>query len=141
MKTVLIRRFRYLKEEILGNLIVFDASGRVLFECKTLELAYKDNQTGVSCVPVGEYDLQFEYSPKFKRHIWELKNVPGRSEAKIHVANFYRQLQGCIAVGDMHVKIDADEYPDVRNSGNTLDRFHAALADDTIARIQILGKA
>jgi hypothetical protein len=50
---------------------------------------------------------------------------------------FYRQLNGCIAVGDMHTKIDSDTYPDVRNSRNTLSRMHQALQPFTNETLHI----
>jgi hypothetical protein len=73
--------------------------------------------------------------------LWELKDVPGRSECKIHTANFYRQLNGCIALGTKHTKIDADEFPDVADSSRTLKRFHAAMQPATEAYIRIIGEA
>lgn len=60
-------------------------------------------------------------------NLWELKGVPGRSECKFHTSNFYRQLNGCIALGDMHLDIDGDGYRDVRNSAKTVERFNEIL--------------
>lgn len=144
MKKILVYRNNYLGPEILGHLMVFEDSAiggsKLIFECKTLELEWKNNAKNVSCVPAGFYNIEFEHSPKFKRKLWELKGVPGRSEAKIHVANFYTQIQGCIAVGDMHTNINSDGIPDVRNSTNTLKRFHDAMGGDQKATIRIVGK-
>ncbi len=64
----------------------------------SLELGWNDNKTGVSCVPAGTYKMKFEYSPAFKRDLWELKNVPKRSETKVHPANQTSELKGCIAI-------------------------------------------
>ncbi len=138
MKTILLYRNVYLKQEILGNLFIFDGS-KLLFRCKTIELAWRDNKKNISCVPHGKYPLVFEKSNKFKRKLWELKKVPNRSEIKIHIANYYRDLNGCIAVGDMHTRIDSDPYPDVRNSRYTLSRLHKAMGRDTKAEIHIIG--
>lgn len=52
--------------------------------------------------PAGIYQLRYEYSPKFKRELWELKGIPGRAEIKIHNANTADQLLGCIAPGMRH---------------------------------------
>lgn len=141
IREVLLRRFRYLGEEILGNLFVFDEKGNVLFNCKTIELAYKDNAQNISSVPAGNYPILFEYSPRFKENLWELKHVPGRSECKFHVANFYRQLNGCIGLGLDHVHIDDDQYPDVTHSRDTISGFHAAMAPATQAYLRIIGRA
>lgn len=126
-KFVLIRNVD-LPKAILGNLFIFDGP-TLLFKCKSLEPAWKDNEKGISAVPKGEYIIRFEYSPKFDRYLWELKGVPGRSEIKIHVANYYRQLEGCIAVGDLHTHIDKDGVLDVRNSRNTLNKIHEIMKD------------
>ena len=138
MKRIVIYRNISYNQEILGNLFVFEGT-RLLFKCKTLELAYRDNARNISAVPEGLYQIVLEYSPKFKQKLWELKNVPNRSEIKIHVANFYRDLNGCIAVGDMHTNIDQDPYPDVRNSRLTLNRLHRAMGNDVEAQIHIIG--
>jgi hypothetical protein len=97
---------------------------KLLFSCRTLELGWKNNQRNISCIPAGTYPMEWEYSSKFKQHLWELKNVPNRSEIKFHVANYSRQLNGCIAVGDLHQDLDRDGLLDLRNSRITLDRIH-----------------
>ena len=144
MKKILLYRNNYLGPEILGHLMIFEdtpiGGSRMIFECKSLELEWKNNDRNISCVPTGFYEIKLEYSPRFNQNLWELKGVPGRSEAKIHVANYYTQIQGCIAVGDMHTHINQDEFPDVRNSRNTLDRLHQALQPDLEATIRIVGK-
>lgn len=144
MKKFVLYRNNYIGPEILGHLMVFEdlpnGGSRQVFECKTIELEWKNNETNVSCIPAGFYNIQFEHSPRFREHLWELKGVPGRSEAKIHVANYYTQIQGCIAVGDMHTHIDSDPYPDVRRSRYTLDRLHTAMSGQMKSTIQIIGK-
>jgi hypothetical protein len=145
MKKILLYRNNYIGPEILGHLMVFEdmenGGSKLIFECKTIELEWKNNRQSVSCVPAGFYTVQYEWSPAFNQNLWELKGVPGRSEAKIHVANYYTDLRGCIAVGDLHIRINGDPYPDVRNSRNTLNRFHLAMTPDTEATIRIVGKA
>lgn len=145
MKKMVLYRNNYLGPEILGHLMIFEDSpiggSKLIFECKTLELEWKNNMQNMSCVPTGFYNIEFEYSHKFKQDLWELKGVPGRSEAKIHVANYYTQIQGCIAVGDMHKNINRDGIPDVRNSKRTLRRLHRAMHPLTSSTIRIVGKS
>lgn len=114
--------------QVLGNLFVFKGTN-ILFSCKTLEPAWKDNKPGESCAPKGEYKIVFEKSPRFNRDLWELKGVPNRGEIKIHVANYYHQLEGCIAVGSKHIFINSDTELDVSNSRNTLDLLHKTMGD------------
>lgn len=145
MKHMVLLRNNYLDPEILGHLMVFEntsiGGSRLIFECKTIELEWKNNATNISCVPAGFYNIEFEYSRRFDRKLWELKGVPGRSECKIHVANYYTQLQGCVAVGDLHMNINSDSIPDVRNSTNTLRRLHETMGSETKSTIRVIGRA
>ena len=141
IRELLLRRFRYTDEEILGTLFIFDEKGNVIFNCKTLELAYRDNQRGISCVPTGDYFVVKEHSPRFDEYLWELKHVPGRAECKFHVANYFRQLNGCIALGLEHAHIDDDGYADVTSSRQTVDAFHIAMEPARQAYLTIIGRA
>ncbi len=70
----------------------------------TTELPWRDNATGASCIPPGVYRCEIVNSPRFGR-VYEVRDVPGRSNILIHAANFggdrsqgwYTELQGCIA--------------------------------------------
>jgi hypothetical protein len=68
-----------------------------VFVCHTIELPWKENQKGISCIPEGRYELQKRYSPRFKWHLL-VKGVKGRSVILIHPANdAQKELKGCIA--------------------------------------------
>lgn len=62
------------------------------FECFTLENSHK-------IIDPGTYQLVKYYSPHNKMDVPLLVQVPGRSEIEIHPANYYTELEGCIAVG------------------------------------------
>jgi hypothetical protein len=70
--------------------------GRSLF---TIELPWKDNESGVSCVPEGVYDL-VPYESPTHGPTWVL-SAPGftRSYCELHSGNWSEQLEGCIAFG------------------------------------------
>lgn len=51
------------------------------------------------CIDTGKYVAKYEYSPKFKQNLIELKNVPNHTEIKIHSGNFRSDTRGCILVG------------------------------------------
>lgn len=136
MKIVKVHRIYADKDCTLGTLIVMDGD-KAIFSCATLELPWRNNAKGVSRVPAGVYPLVREYSPKFKSMLYELKNVPGRSEAKIHAANFATQLNGCIALGRSHVDINGDGIKDVDQSKKTLAAFHKAMGGDSDSQIII----
>lgn len=143
MKKMLLYRNKYLGPEILGHLMVFeeDANGgsRLIFEAKTLELEWKDNARNISCLPAGFYEIKYEYSNKFEMNLWEIYGVPNRSEAKIHKANYYTELQGCIAIGSQHKNLNGDGLPDLSRSAEKLASFHEAMEGDTLSTIRIIG--
>ena len=69
--------------------------GRLLMY--SIELPWKDNHAGVSCIPEGRYELVKRWSPKFNRHL-QVMNVPQRKDILIHPANdALQELKGCIA--------------------------------------------
>jgi hypothetical protein len=94
--------------------------GSLVFECKTLELPYKDNERNISSIPEGKYKVTHRTSEKYGRH-FHILDVPERSYILIHTANYVRQLRGCIAVGVDHIDIDGDGLKDVTSSKATLN--------------------
>ena len=65
--------------------------------CHSIELPWKDNQKNISCIPEGNYHIQFRKSKKY-RNLLIVYGVPGRSWILIHPANDARkELRGCIA--------------------------------------------
>lgn len=65
----------------------------------TCERPWLDNQTGISCIPSGIYDVQKTWSPRFGRMMFLVLGVRGRTGVRIHPANLPTQLEGCIALG------------------------------------------
>ena len=109
-----------------NGVLYVEKDNKILFECFTLELPWKDNQRRVSCIPQGTYKAVKHRSPKFGESVW-IQNVPNRSEILIHPANYVRQLLGCIAPGDSLRDIDGDGLDDVTNSRNTMNKILALL--------------
>lgn len=99
------------------------------FSACSLERGWVDNEPNVSCVPLGEYHLVYEHSPRFDRKLWELKDVPNRTECKFHASNYFYQLNGCIALGSRVTDMDSDGNYDVTNSGRTMEIFDMALQE------------
>jgi len=137
MKTIKIKRSYQNDKQSLGVCSVFDEDNRPLFSGLSLERGWLDNLNNISCVPVGEYELKYEFSNSFNRELWELKGVPGRSECKFHAANYWHQLRGCISLGSRLMDIDKDGFHDVTSSGNTMLSFHLALKGETKAKLII----
>lgn len=136
---VVIRRKKYPRYTI-GMLSILDGCPveRTVFSCNTLEPPWKNNIPRESCIPDGIYPLVLEYSPKFNRELWELYEVPGRSEAKIHAANYVDQLDGCIAPGLRVGDINSDGLPDMVESRLSLEKIHEALGDRKYCTIEII---
>lgn len=70
----------------------------------SMELPWRDNEPGKSCIPTGTYRAEVYESPRHGR-VYMLQGVPGRSDIEIHAANFAGdkslgwacELLGCIA--------------------------------------------
>ena len=137
MKTVKIIRDWQDDNQTLGKCTVYDENNKPVFSAVSLERGWRGNETNVSCVPLGRYPLLLEYSPRFEKDLWELKNVPNRYECKFHSANYWFQLNGCIALGSSLADINGDGYNDVINSKKTMKAFHEVFNDDTRAEIII----
>lgn len=137
MKRLVLLR-NYQDERVtLGDLLVYEGK-KCIFKCKTLELPWKENKSKVSCIPPGTYTAKFEYSNAFKQKLFELKGVSDRSEIKIHVANFAKQLLGCIGVGAMIADIDKDGIPDLASSRITLAKLHDEILPQESIQITIV---
>lgn len=93
-----------------------------LAEFSTLELPWKDNQVRVSCIPEGTYYCKPRVSPRHGKH-FILEDVPGRTYILIHIANYTRELMGCIAPGMSAADIDGDGVMDVDKSRMAMDRI------------------
>lgn len=115
---------------VYGTLTITNDTS-VLFVCRTIENKAK-------IFPDGTYPLKFEYSPRFKRDLWELYGIPHRSEIKIHVANKYNQLDGCVGVGANYLDIDKDGIDDIVKSTITLNEIHRLTAGYAEAMIEVV---
>ena len=65
--------------------------------CYSIELPWKDNQHGISCIPEGRYKLTEHQSDHLGRTLL-INDVPNRDACLIHGANnAMLELKGCIA--------------------------------------------
>jgi hypothetical protein len=129
MRTVQLFHTLQNDKQSLGTISMPDLG----FNCKTLELPWKNNEPQVSCIPDNIYLCKWTRSNRLSKlaghdvYTYEIMNVPGRSGIRIHSANYFFQLLGCIALGDALKDINMDQQLDVIHSGKTVARFAEAM--------------
>ena len=114
---VYLERIKYQDKQTLGHLLF---NGKEV--AKTVELAWKNNNPRISCIPNGEYTVVRRFSAKYGNH-FHITGVPGRQYILIHNANYHYQLLGCVAVGKAHTDLDKDGYLDVTESKATMRKL------------------
>jgi hypothetical protein len=135
--TATLIRTSHDSRQTLGVLIA--SAGDKLFTCKTLELAWKDNQPNISCVPAGRYKCYYTRSSVLSAKkgadvfTYEVIGVPGRTGIRIHSANYFHQLRGCIALGAAHKDLNADTIMDLVHSGETVKAFESFMNKEAFA--------
>lgn len=94
MNLKLIRK-DFTEESTIGELYV---DGE--FECFILEDTVRDTKIyGKTAIPYGVYDIKITHSPRFKRHLPLLLNVPNYQGVRIHVGNYPKDTEGCLLPG------------------------------------------
>lgn len=54
---------------------------------------------GKTAIPEGTYEVKLTHSPRFKKILPEILNVPNFSGIRIHTGNSSKDTEGCIIVG------------------------------------------
>lgn len=70
---------------------------RHLADCTQTTCVGKIN--GETAVPAGRYEVKDTYSPRFKKNVLELQDVPGFSGVRIHSGNTSDDTEGCLILG------------------------------------------
>lgn len=109
MNYIIIKRGESTNAGTFGTLLLNHGQ----WSCVTLELPWRDNASGLSCIPPGIYTCKMIDSPKHG-HCYQVMDVPKRNMIEIHAVNFagdktkinpvtdtyyISQLLGCIGLG------------------------------------------
>jgi hypothetical protein len=116
--------------QTVGKLEGFNDAGELIFECDTLELAWKDNKQGVSCIPAGTYEVKTTFSNKYSRNMYQVMDVAGRGGIRIHSGNYRTDIEGCILVGCGYSDINHDGDADILLSVSTLNKMKGAMGKE-----------
>lgn len=92
---------RFLKPDYTVGRLYVDG----VFLCDTLEdrvrdLSREKKVPGKTAIPAGKYEVIVNISPRFKRKLPRLLNVPGFDGILIHRGNTPEDTAGCILVGE-----------------------------------------
>ena len=88
------------------------------FRCSTLELPKGGNEKDVSCILPGLYPYFYRDDGKNGR-VLELVGTVNRTNVQIHIANWCKDILGCIAVGETFT-FDENDNAKVYPSGPTM---------------------
>jgi len=95
------------------------------FKCYTVEKPWENNAQFISCIPVGIYPIELGRYNRGGYPCYELKQVPARSQIKIHVANIATDVMGCVGLGNLLGVVD--KWWAVLNSRVTHEAFMEAM--------------
>ena len=93
-RIILSRRF-FTDKSTIGALSIDGG-----FECWVLEdPARKKKIPNITAIPEGTYEVVVTHSPKFKKDMPLLKDVPNYTGIRIHPGNWARNTSGCLLPG------------------------------------------
>lgn len=109
----------------IGELLVNDKH-----LCDTLEDRVRpegEKVYGKTAIPEGTYEVKLTHSPRFKKILPEILNVPNFSGIRIHTGNSSKDTEGCILVGTW----DGEKEDWVGSSKIAFDELMALLEEAT----------
>lgn len=109
----------------IGELLINDK-----YLCDTLEDRVRpegEKVYGKTAIPEGTYEVKLTHSPRFKKILPEILNVPNFSGIRIHTGNSSKDTEGCILVGTW----DGEKEDWVGNSRIAFDELMTLLEEAT----------
>ncbi len=118
------------------------------YQCKSLELAWLNNQSNISCIPEGIYKVVVRYSKKYGRHL-HITDVDGRGYILIHWGNYAASfnpksnrpdIRGCVLVGQSYADFDGDGHDEISASkSQTFKKIMKLIKDEDSIELEICG--
>lgn len=143
-RLVLIRRPHIEGQPTLGSFLWESAPNvirHLMLRC--LELEWKDNEKGESCILAGVYPMRYTMSKRFKVMMWEVCDVPDRAGIRIHSGNYagdkISSSDGCLLPCMQWSDINGDGIMDGANSKLALKELEGHLApyEDTGVMLEV----
>jgi hypothetical protein len=92
---IVVKRTKSTSDVTIGKMYINGA-----YVCDTLEDPVRNAKIkGKTAIPTGNYKVTWHDSPKFKRKLPWLRNVPNYEYILIHSGNTTADTEGCILVG------------------------------------------
>jgi hypothetical protein len=120
---LLLDRSEYGDDSTVGDLYIAG-----VWESATLEDSLAVNGVkveGKTCIPDGMYEVLITWSPKFKRRLPLLIDVPGFDGIRIHPGNTAEDTAGCLLVGEKVIHVA--DVPFLTHSREAFDRLFAKI--------------
>lgn len=98
--------------------------------CDTLEDRVRpegEKVYGKTAIPEGTYEVKLTYSPRFKKILPEILNVPNFSGIRIHKGNQSSKTEGCVLVGTW----DGKKEDWISDSRKAFDKLMSLLQEAT----------
>lgn len=83
----------------IGRLFIDEKYFCDTLEDKVRDLLKERKVKGATAIPAGRYQIVLTYSPRFKRILPLLLDVPYFTGVRIHRGNTHKDTEGCILVG------------------------------------------
>ena len=113
-----LQRYLFAEDYTMGLLFIDG-----VYFCDTIEDKYRGQDLkgkkvyGETCIPYGVYDVKITYSPKYKKDMPQILDVPYFTGVRIHSGNTAKDSSGCVIVG---IKNENGKVLESRKTYNTL---------------------
>lgn len=122
---ILVKREYKKKDYTIGKMYIngeyfcdtLEDTDRGLTQIMTLSEIKEVKEYGRTAIPIGRYQVAYTYSPRFKKHLPLLLQVPAFEGVRIHSGNTHKDTEGCILLGENKA------VGKVLNSRKTMDEF------------------